>query len=663
MSGLSGGSTSGIAGTNIPPVSFPGIASGIDYNSIIQKLTSLTLAPVAQIDAQISTLNAANAELLKINAMLASVQNALTALSDPTLFDAYSATSSNTSIATATGIASAAATPGTYIIDSTQLATATQVVSATNLGHTENDLIGGVSASNVPLVNSYAAITPTNGPSGQGTITIDGVSVKYDVTSQSLNTILANINSAVQAVDPTFHIGLVGSSDTVQVTDSAHPIALGAPSDSGNLLQVLRLDQAQVQNTPTGGTVTATAGVGGINAGEAFNSSTGANYLTPVTAGTFTINGVQINVTASENVYDVLTSINQSSAGVVATYNTATGAITLANKSTGPQNIVLGSGSDTSNFLTATGLTTASGAKTTLGTQASVTFQDPGGSPETVYSNSNTVTNAITGVSLNLQNTDPGTPFTVTVSQSSQQLVSAITTFVSAYNGVINEINTATQPPVVVQSSTPGANSTQSVGGGVLYNNSDVGSIKNELVSMVSGLLNNGGVYNSLASVGLDVSSSFQQLTSNSNGSSNPQISTQTLNGTDGTLQALNVQKLEDALSANPTAVGAIFNGAQGLVTQLGSYLAGVTGVSTITTTKLLGSVPNISLIQGFENAIQSQVQNLQSQVTQIQDNANQQADQLRSEFVASEATIAGYQALQSQLSSFFGGSGSSSGG
>jgi flagellar hook-associated protein 2 len=285
-----------------------------------------------------------------------------------------------------------------------------------------------------------------------------------------------------------------------------------------------------------------------------------------------------------------------------------------------------------------------------------VTFQAPGGSTQTVYSNSNAVTNAIAGVTLNLQSSDSSSPFTVTVSQSNKQLVSAITGFVSAYNTVINEINKVTAPPLVVQSSTPGANSAQSVGGGILYNNADVAAIKNQLVSMVSGLLGGSSQYNSLSSVGLQLTSSFSQAAANNNSSTNgqPPITTQTINGTDGTLQALDVNKLSAALAANPTAVAGIFGGAQGLVTQIGTYLAGVTGVSTITTTKLLGSVANISLLQSFENAIQAQVQNLQSQVTQIQSNANQQADTLRAEFVASESALVGYQALQQQLGSFF---------
>lgn len=672
MSGLGSGGVSGVPGTNVPPVSFPGIASGIDYNSIITKLTSLTLQPVTQIDAQISTLNAANAELLHLNALLASVQNSLTALSDPSIFDAYDATSSNPAFATASGLPSVAATPGTYIVDSTTLATATQVVGASGMGFTENDSIGGATASNAPLVDSYAAITPTNGPTGQGSITIDGVKINYDVTSQSLNTILANINTAVQAVDPTFNIGLVPGTDTVQISDSAHPVALGSPADSGNLLQVLRLDQAEVNNTPTSGSVTGTAGVGGVNAALAFNSTnalgqaTNANFVTPVTAGVFTINGVQINVNATENLYDVINSINQSAAGVVASYNSANGQITLTASATGPQSMVLGAASDSSNFLQAAGLTTASGATTTLGTQASVTYQTEGGTPQTVYSNSNNVTNAIAGVQLSLTSTDAGTPFTVTVSQDSSKLVNAVTTFVSAYNAAISEINTDTAPPIVVQGAAgTGAGSSQSVGGGLLYNNADVQTIKNQLVQMSSNLFYGTGSsqYNSLASIGLQLSSSFQQAAAGSQNSGSNPITTQTVDGTDGTFQPINIQQLQSALSANPAAVANLFNGTNGFVSQIGTYLANVTGVSTITTTQLLGSPPAMSLLQGYEATIQSQVQNLQSQVTQIQDNANQQADVLRQQFVASESALAGYQALQQQLGSFFGSGSSSSGG
>jgi flagellar capping protein FliD len=163
-----------------------------------------------------------------------------------------------------------------------------------------------------------------------------------------------------------------------------------------------------------------------------------------------------------------------------------------------------------------------------------------------------------------------------------------------------------------------------------------------------------GGQYNSLSAIGLSLSSSFQQAAASQSTSGGNPITTQTVNGTDGTFQPLNVQALQAALAANPTGVANLFSG---FVNQFGTYLTNVTGVSTMTTTQLLGTPPSMSILQGFEGTIQSQVQNLQTQVKQIQDNANSQANVLRAQFVASESALAGYQALQQQLGSFFGNS------
>jgi uncharacterized BrkB/YihY/UPF0761 family membrane protein len=91
----------------------------------------------------------------------------------------------------------------------------------------------------------------------------------------------------------------------------------------------------------------------------------------------------------------------------------------------------------------------------------------------------------------------------------------------------------------------------------------------------------------------------------------------------------------------------------------MGTYLTGVTGLPTQTENGFLGSIPSISLIQGFENTNSSQITSIQQQIQQIKDNANQQADALRAEFVSTETAIAGYQSLQSQLSSMFGSSSS----
>lgn len=663
MSGVS----STTPGTNTPPVSFPGIASGIDYNSIISKMTALSLQPAVSLSQHVATLNSQNAELIKINGLLASVQNSITALSQGELYTAISATSSNTTALTASGIPNVYAAPGVYTIDATSLATATVVSGAANIGHVMTDAMPGTTTSgaNVPLVDSWASVTPSNGGLGSGSITINGVTVAYDVTTQSLNTILANINSAEHAAGDTgFNIALNGNS--VTVTDSSRPISLGAQGDTGNLLQVLHLDSAQVSNTASSGSATSTAGIGGVNQGLAFNSTnalgqtTNANYLTPVTSGTFTINGVQIAVSASgDNLASVLKKINASAAGVIAALNPVTNQITLTSKTTGAQSIVIGSSSDTSNFLTATGLNAASGATQTIGKQASVTIETPTGA-QTIYSNSNSVTTAIPGVQLNLL-ANTSTPFQVTVGADSTHLVSALNTFVSAYNAAINEINSATAPPVVASaqpgSSTVGTPSAP-VGAGILYNNADVQSIKDQLVQMVTALNSSTGspTYNSLSTIGLNITSSFTQLVQNTNtsSSSSGQISAKTMAGTDGALQALDVSKLQAAFAANPSAVQTLINGKTGLVQQMGAYLTGVTGVPTSTATGLLGNIPSVSLIQTFENDNTANIQSIQQQITQIQTNVNMQADALRQQFVAAEAQIAQLQSLQSQISGLF---------
>src|SRR5215472_8800607 len=119
--------SSSIPGNNVPPVSFPGIASGIDYNSIITKLTSLTLSQNVTLNSQIATLNAANTELIKINNLLNCVQNSLGALSDPLLFNSWTANSSDTVAGNASPISGATPIAGTYTVTAQTQATATTI--------------------------------------------------------------------------------------------------------------------------------------------------------------------------------------------------------------------------------------------------------------------------------------------------------------------------------------------------------------------------------------------------------------------------------------------------------------------------------------------------------------------------------------------------------
>jgi flagellar hook-associated protein 2 len=73
-----------------------------------------------------------------------------------------------------------------------------------------------------------------------------------------------------------------------------------------------------------------------------------------VAGQTFTVNGKTITLANTDTLNDVLNKINSSGAGVTASYNSTTGAVSLSGSST----VILGSGADTSDFLKQAGLFT-----------------------------------------------------------------------------------------------------------------------------------------------------------------------------------------------------------------------------------------------------------------------------------------------------------------
>ncbi len=659
-SSSSGSSGSNVQyGTNVPPISFPGIASGIDYNSIIDKYTSLTLAQETPLQNQVTSLNAQQAELLKIQDLLAKYQDTFQAISDPSNFNATTPTSSNGTAIAAASESGVVATPGSYVIDQASLATATQF--------TNDPAANGAFSQTATLVNAGASITPSNGSATTGLITINGLQLSYDVNSTTLQSFITTNAAALSSVGVT----MTYNAATQQVTvSSTRPLTLGSASDSGNLLSVLKLDTAQI--TQGGGTYTATStsAIGGINVGAVFDTGQNAGFATAVTSGEFSINGVAFKVdSTTNNLNDVLQEINGSSAGVIATYDQANDRIVLTAKADGPQGITLGSSGDTSNFLQAAGFLAnatqpnqlSAGATEQVGSAAKIVYTDAAGTQHTVFSNSNTVTNVVPGVSLTLKQAVDGTtivPVTISVAQDSTALQTAINNWVTAYNAVIDEINTATQAPVVgtsTNSSTGQTTGTQLTGGGVLFNNQEVMDIKDQLVSLVSGYLNTGSSsYNSLSSIGLSLDNSFTQGQATSDDSSDTASQTsvqqQQFDGTSGRLQGLDVSALTSALAADPNAVSALFTGQSSVVTQMGAYLTTVAGLPTQLTNGIAGTIPTQSLLATLQSENQDEISSLQQQITLVTNQANMQADQLRQEFTNSETQIAQLQAMQGSL-------------
>jgi flagellar hook-associated protein 2 len=666
--------TSGTLG-NAAPVSFPGISSGIDYNAIIQKFTATTLAQNKPTQNQINNLSAQNIAILKVQGLIGSVQDSLTALSDPGVFGAFKAIVANAAngspAATTSQIKGQQPIAGTYVVNAQTVATATSIL---------NDPAANGSLNlAVPADQSGTSIAITNGAGSNGKFTVNGVQINYDASTQTIPSIIASINTALSASGGSATLNANGTVTLTGVT------SLGSGGDSGNLEQVLKLDTAQL----VGGTVTSASTIAGINQSSVLNQNNNAGFATPVTSGTFTINGVSFTVDATkDSLSNVISRINGSTAGVTATYNSQTSQITLQSKTAGPQAILLGAGADTSNLLAATGLTTAGRTQTT-GTQASLTYTDTLG-PHTVYSSTNDFTTAIPGIDININTSSPAslpagsTFYTVTVAADPSKAEAAIGTFVKAYNAAIQELNKDTVAPTVKAGAdaSNGISSATSSGGGVLYGNFQISGLRDQLVNLVSGFIPSGSSsYNSLASVGLKLDTSSQAVgtqSADADSSTTAKDSTSssnnsfTVNATSGQLAALDVTAFEAAYAANTSAVQNLFTlnprlqaasgsgggtvpvpgATYGFSYLLGQQLAQVDGLSTFLTGSLV-SPGNLatSLLNSITTSNNQQIDSLQQQITLINNEATQQADSLRAQFTASETQIARLQALQAQIS------------
>jgi flagellar hook-associated protein 2 len=672
MSATSGTSsaTSGTLG-DVPPVSFPGIASGIDYDSIIEKYTADTLQQEKPTQTQINNLTQQNTAILKLQNLIGAVQDSLTALSNPQTFGAYKATVANAAngspAATATQITGETPVAGTYAINGQTVATSTSILNSATAN--------GTLSATQPLDNAGTAIAATNGSASNGKITINGVQLNYDVTTQTIGQIVTAINGLLQTNDG--GTATLNANGTVTLTGVT---SLGSGADSGNLEQVLKLDTAQI----VGGNVTSSSPISGIDESSVLNQNNNAGFATAVTSGTFTINGVQFTVDATKNsLSDLITQINGSAAGVTATYNSQTSALVLTSKTAGPTGILLGASGDTSNFLAAAGLTTASGSTTIAGTQASLTYTDVTGQ-HTVFSSTNDFTSAIPGIDLNITasggSSAPGAPtfYTVNVASDPSQAETAINAFIKAYNVAISTLNADTVAPTVTAGSdaTTGTATSSSSAGGVLYGNYQISGLRDQLVNLVSGFIPSGSsAYNSLQSVGIELDTNSQTVgttdaddTTDSTTGASKSDSSFTVNATSGELSALDTTAFEAAYAANTTAVQNLFtleptlNGTQagaqpvvgsnyGFSYLLGSTLANIDGLATFLTGSVVtpDNLSNVLLTSITDNNDQ-QIDSLQQQIALINTEATNQADQLRAQFTASETQIAELQALQGQI-------------
>src|SRR5690349_10745782 len=103
-------------------IQLTGLASGLDWQSLIQQLAQAERTPQTTLKTQQSTINQRNQAYGSIKTEMGVLQNKLTALKDPTLYDSRTSSVSDTSISNSSVVSGASI--GTYSFNVTQLATA-----------------------------------------------------------------------------------------------------------------------------------------------------------------------------------------------------------------------------------------------------------------------------------------------------------------------------------------------------------------------------------------------------------------------------------------------------------------------------------------------------------------------------------------------------------
>lgn len=490
----------------IPPMAslqLSGLASGLDWKSLVDQLMELERAPIARIEREQLTNTQRSNALRDLGTKLTALQTAATTLKDQTLFSGRTASSATTG-STWKFSPAAGATTGSYEIAVTQLATRARREGAA-------DITQGIAATN-DVSGVTLATMRTAGIVTAGTFTINGAQVTV-ATTDSLQDVFDAIGTATGG-DVTASYD--SATDRITLTSASDAeIVLGASNDSSNFLQVLKL--------ANNGTDTVTS-YGSLGAARTATTFANAGLNTAITAvdgagaGNFTINGVQIDYNVNtDSLSTLMKRINASGAGVTASYDAVNDRMTLANSATGDLGITV---SETAGgVLGALGLT--SGHTTVRGENAE--FSVDGG--PTLISSSNTLdatAHGITGLSVTA---DSETTQTITVAADTEKMRGKIDAFVTAYNAVITFLDEKTKV----------TSANGKVTTAVLASNRDVQEWGREMRNLAFGAISGlDGTIDRLDDLGIDLDR-------------------------DGIMSIKDTAKLDLALSESPTDVEAFF--------------------------------------------------------------------------------------------------------
>ena len=423
------------------------------------------------------------------------------------------------------------------------------------------------------------------------------------------NTLAAKLGTLQSAA------GFLASSSTYRnavVATPDQPTVLSATAASGTLLanyNVTVLNRSSATRLTSGAAISSGSGIDGT---VALGGASGLGTALSSTTGSFTINGTAINYDASKDTLtDVVARINGSGAGVNAMYDKLADKMILTNRTNGATAINVAD--VTGNLGAALNMTVSGGASdgvSAMGANAKITIDGiNNGNP--IQSNDDLFTEAETGIlglSMTLKS-NTGTS-QVTVGSDPTQIVSAVNSFVTAYNDVQDFISTESEYAIGKPAPTDGSTNTDGHFAGDQAVQ-DLGSTLREMMGkQFNGL---SGQFSYMAGVGIGTSGVDPDLTVNS-------------------------AVLTSALTTNLSGVQKLFaDPAAGVFANLQTYV------------QKQATFPQ-GLIQDKTTSLTDQLNLLSTSIDREKQNVDAYSTQITAQFAAMETTISAYGSGLSQL-------------
>jgi len=450
--------------------------------------------------------------------------------------------------------------------------------------------------------NPLSSLSTSLGSTGSGTTSSTGLGQGINV-QQFVQFAVANQQAVITSLQN--QVTALGSQagEITTITNDLNNLSSAAAELNDPLGALAAESATSSDSTIVNATASSTAAAGSHAITVANLATTSSWYTkteqpsssTTLASGSFSISvggakAVQVTIDASDNTLTQLaSSINNQNLGVTASVIQDANGYRLAlvsSASGAPGNIAI------TNDTTGLNLQQA-----VPGNNANLTVD---GVP--ISSASNTVTNVINGVTLNLGSTTTGDQqVSISVNPDTSQANTAINNFVSAYNTVVTEINNQFHV------------ASDGTGGGPLESDSSLREAQNLLLSAISyAIPGNNGIVN-LASIGVNL---------NNDG---------TLSVDNGTLNA--------ALSSNYGAVQNLFqNATNGFSQNLSSAINSITG-------------PAGGILTLDSQSVSSTAQNITQQISDLQAALLVQEQQLTTVYSKVNATLQELPLLENQVS------------